>query len=124
VIDPGLSGKVVVVTGANSPLGIGAAIAQAFAAQGAAVFLTYLRQSPESYGVSADAAASTTTPGDAFYRARNADPPDAVVQQLSALGARVATAELDLSDPDVAPRLFDAVEEVLGPVDILVNNAA
>jgi 3-oxoacyl-[acyl-carrier protein] reductase len=124
VIDPGLDGKVVLVTGANSPLSIGAAIAEAFAGQGAAVFITYLRQSPEGYGVSAEAVASATSPGDALYRARNADSPDAVVQRLRATGARVAAAEFDLSSTDVASRLFDAVEGALGPVDVLVNNAA
>jgi NAD(P)-dependent dehydrogenase (short-subunit alcohol dehydrogenase family) len=32
MIDPGLRNKVVLVTGANNPFGIGAAIAEAFAA--------------------------------------------------------------------------------------------
>ncbi|RLC99386.1 MAG: hypothetical protein DRI77_02875 [Chloroflexi bacterium] len=41
MIDPGLKGKVALVTGANH--GIGAATAKAFAAQGAMVFITYLR---------------------------------------------------------------------------------
>lgn len=41
MIDPGLTNKVVAVTGANNPYGIGAAIARAFAAQGARIFLHY-----------------------------------------------------------------------------------
>jgi 3-oxoacyl-[acyl-carrier protein] reductase len=86
--------------------------------------VTYLRQSPETYGVPAAAAACATSPGNALYRARNADSPDAVLRRLRATGARVAAAEFDLSDAEVAPRLLDAVEEALGPVDVLVNNAA
>jgi 3-oxoacyl-[acyl-carrier protein] reductase len=83
-----------------------------------------LRQSPASYGISAAAAAAASSPGDALYRARNADSPDTVQRKLVAIGARVAAAEFDLSDPDVPPRLFDAVEDALGPVDVLINNAA
>ena len=54
MLETGLDGKVVLITGANSPYGIGAAAARAFAAQGAAVFITYLRQladrSPQAAG--------------------------------------------------------------------------
>lgn len=123
MIDPGLQTKVVLVTGANNPLGIGAAIAEAFAAQGASVFITYLRQPPESFGIRADAA-DVATPGEAFYRTRNADAPDTVLQCLRAYGGAAASAEIDLADPASIPRLFDHVEATLGPVAVLVNNAA
>ena len=43
MIDPGLKDKVVLITGANNPYGIGAATARAFAAQGARVFLHFFR---------------------------------------------------------------------------------
>ena len=46
MIDPGLDGKVVLITGANNPYGIGAATAKAFAAQGARVFLHFFRLPP------------------------------------------------------------------------------
>ena len=124
MIDPGLQDKVVLVTGANNPFGIGAAIAEAFAAQGAAIFITYLRSQPEEFGIDAATAAAVTTPGEAFYRARNADAPDAVLGRLREHGAHVGSAEIDLADPQAIPRLFDRVEETLGPVDILINNAA
>ncbi len=124
MIDPGLRGKVVLVTGANNPLGIGAAIAEAFAAQGADLFVTYLRQAPTDFGVDAHEATTATTPGEAFYRARNADPPDEVLRRLRAHGGRVGLAEAGLADPAAIPRLFDLVEATLGPVDVLVNNAA
>src|SRR5829696_1787680 len=124
MIDPGLQGKVVLVTGANNPFGIGAAIAEAFAAQGAAVFITYVRSQPEEFGINAATAAEATTPGELFYRARNADSPDMVLDRLREHAVRVGSAEIDLADPEAIPRLFDLVEETLGPVDVLINNAA
>ena len=124
MLDPGLTGKVAVVTGANNPFGIGAAIAEAVAAQGAHVFITYLRQDPTEFGVEPGDAATATVAGESFYRARNADPPDDVLARLRAHGGRVGSAEIDLLDPDAVPRLFDLAEATLGPVDILVNNAA
>ena len=43
MINPGLRGRSVLVTGANNRFGIGAAIALAFARLGATLFLHYLR---------------------------------------------------------------------------------
>ena len=51
MIDPGIEGRVAIVTGANQ--GIGAAAARALADQGVAVFLTYLRLEPDDPGVQA-----------------------------------------------------------------------
>jgi len=48
MIDPGLSDKVALVTGANNPRGIDGATARAIAAQGAAVFLHYYRASEQA----------------------------------------------------------------------------
>jgi 3-oxoacyl-[acyl-carrier protein] reductase len=124
MIDPGLTGKVALITGANNPHGIGAAIADAFAAQGAAVFITYLRESPESYGLAAEEASTAAEAGEAFYRASNADAPEDVLRRLRAHGGRVVAAEVDLADPASIAPLFAKVERVLGPVEILVNNAA
>jgi 3-oxoacyl-[acyl-carrier protein] reductase len=124
MIDPGLDDKVVLVTGANNLFGIGAAIAEAFAAQDASVFITYLRSRPEEFGIDAATAAKATTPGEAFYRARNADTSDAVLGRLREHAVRVESAEVDLADPQTIPQLFDRVEKSSGPVDILINNAA
>ena len=124
MIDPGLQNKVVLVTGANNPYGIGAAIAEAFAAQGAAIFMTYLRTRPEEFGIDAATAAEATTPSEPFYRARNAEAPDTVLDRLREHAVRIGSAEIDLADPQAIPGLFDRVEEALGPVDILINNAA
>src|SRR5215213_1028286 len=122
MIDPGLQDKVVLVTGANNPFGIGAAIAEGFAAQGASVFITYLRSRPEEFGIDAAAAVKATAPGEEFYRSRNAEPPDAVLGRLREYGVRVGSTEFDLADPKAIPWLFDQVETTLGPVDILINN--
>jgi 3-oxoacyl-[acyl-carrier protein] reductase len=124
MIDPGLQDKVVLVTGANNPFGIGAAIAEAFAAQGASVFITYLRSRPEEFGIDAVAATEATTSGEMFYRARNAEAPDAVLSRLREHAVRAGSAEIDLADPEAIPRLFDQVEEMLGAINILINNAA
>jgi 3-oxoacyl-[acyl-carrier protein] reductase len=43
---------------------------------------------------------------------------------LSALGVRVAGIEMDLSRPETPTQLLRHVNEVFGPVHILVNNAA
>ena len=101
-----LAGRVAVITGASRRIGIGAAIARAFAARGADLFLTYYRpyDAEMPWGSAAD------------------DVTD-LVAELQAAGRRVAHGEYDLSQPDVAPAIFDAAEAALGPVHILVNNA-
>jgi len=100
MIDPKLDGRIVIVTGANNPHGIGIAIAKGFAAQGAKILLHYLRVAT--------------------------DPRIANHPALEAIGAsdRVASGEGDLADPSTIPRLFDHAERRFGPVDILINNAA
>jgi 3-oxoacyl-[acyl-carrier protein] reductase len=124
MIDPGLEGKTALITGANNPLGIGAATARAFAAQGANVFLTYLREPPEAYGVSASAAVAANAPSEAFGRRQNAQDAAQVKREIEELGGAVATMELDLVQVEQIPQLFDAAEDAFGQVDVLVNNAA
>jgi 3-oxoacyl-[acyl-carrier protein] reductase len=99
VIDPGLTGRVALVTGGNH--GIGAATASALKEQGATVFVTYLR----------DYLRTRDTESDDFYAPR-AQVPDG------------PSLECDLAEPATVPVLFDAIEQELGPVEILVHNAA
>ncbi len=94
MIDPGLKDRVVVITGGNH--GIGAATARAFAAQGTAVFINFL-------GVPS---------------------PDEVIAAIRKAGGQAEATEADLANIAVVPQLFDRAEEVFGPVEILVNNAA
>ena len=99
-----------IVTGANH--GIGAAAARALARQGCAVLCTYLRLAdPEDPGI------------PQAYRDHRARDAAGVIARISAEGGRAVAVEADLSDPGAPARLFDAAEERLGPVDILVNNA-
>lgn len=122
MLDPGLNEKVVLVTGANNPHGIGAAVAQAFAAQGAKPFLHYFR--PSDIKTSQTSSAEKSSPGVEFYRAQQAKSADEVVERIRVFGIPVSVFEADLSDPTVIPTLFDRAEAAVGPVEILVNNAA
>ena len=113
MIDPGIKGRVAIVTGANQ--GIGAAAACALADQGVAVFLTYLRLGPDDPGVQA-----TGLPTYAIARAQAGEP---VAEAIKEAGGRAAAWAADLADPSAVPELFDRAETALGPVEILINNA-
>ena len=52
------------------------------------------------------------------------DGPDALMAELRGLGVRVAAFERDLSDAGTLLPLLDDVEARLGPLRILINNAA
>jgi meso-butanediol dehydrogenase / (S,S)-butanediol dehydrogenase / diacetyl reductase len=85
---------VAVVTGAGS--GIGAAIAHAFAAEGAAV-------------VAVD---------------QNGDAAQAVGREIEAAGGRAHVGELDVSDGEQVERVLGGLLARLERVDVLVNNAS
>lgn len=118
MINPELEDKVVVVTGANNPYGIGAAIAKAFGRQHAKVFLHYFRNS------SMPMTTEVTTPGEAFYRSQQAKHPTEVMHKVTDLNGQAEAWEADLADATLIPALFDRAEKAFGPVDVLVNNAA
>ncbi|MDQ3248766.1 MAG: SDR family oxidoreductase [Chloroflexota bacterium] len=102
LMNTGLKDKVVLITGANH--GIGAATAYALATEGCAIFITYLRLA-SGYGQQAKSA-------------------DDVVAAIRQQGGRAEAWEADLADPTVILTLFDQAESELGPVNILINNAA
>ena len=90
-----MKGRVARVTGSTS--GIGWGIANALAAQGAAVMLHGLGEPAEVGRLRADLAKRT--------------------------GVRVAVHQADLSRPEEVTRLIRDTEAALGGIDILVNNA-
>jgi 3-oxoacyl-[acyl-carrier protein] reductase len=111
MIDPGLAGKVAIVTGGNH--GIGAAVARALARQGVAVMIGYLRLAP------------TDDPGlpEQYGRARSRGA-ELLVEEIRCDRGQAMALEADLADPGAVMVIFDHAEQGLGPVDILINNAA
>jgi citronellol/citronellal dehydrogenase len=97
-----LSGRVAVVTGASR--GIGAAIAERLAQAGAAVAVT----------------ARTAREGDHPFEGSVAT----VVDKINEDGGRAIGVPADLSVQDDRKRIVETVTTELGPIDILVNNAA
>src|SRR5436309_4839366 len=89
-----LKGKVAVVTGASK--GIGAAIAEHFAAEGASVVVNY---------ASSKAGA------------------DAVVRRITEKGGKAVAVQADVSKPEDIKRLFAQAKAAYGKLDVLVNNA-
>ncbi len=111
MIDPGLEGKVVLVTGGNS--GIGAEVVRTFATHGARVVVHYL----ERAGSISDPLISIRHEVPGQHAAEE------VLAGVISDGGKGIVSAADLTVAEEIPRLFDAAE-VLGPVEVLVNNAA
>jgi 3-oxoacyl-[acyl-carrier protein] reductase len=107
-IYPDLRGRVVLVTGAGRPEGIGAAICRAFADQGCNVFFTY-----RSCGDLRD-----------LDEESERDFAVTLLSDLRGRGVRSESAGIDLAVPRNANILLDRVCDTLGVLSILVNNAA
>jgi NAD(P)-dependent dehydrogenase (short-subunit alcohol dehydrogenase family) len=88
-----LTGKVALVTGASS--GLGVHFARTLAAAGASVAIA----------------------------ARRADRLASLQAELQAAGAKAVAVELDVQSGDSITAAFAAVEQALSPIDIVVNNA-
>jgi 3-oxoacyl-[acyl-carrier protein] reductase len=118
MVDYGLKDRVVLITGANNPQGIGAATARAFAREGAKVVLVYKRL-PRAY----DETKAGQNGADRYFMA-NAGNADAVESQLRELKADYLILESDITDEVAVRGIYAAARERFGHVDILVNNAA
>lgn len=101
-----LQGKITLITGVGRSAGIGAAICREVAKNGGDVFFTYWQ------------------PYDKETNSENTEnDPVAIATELSQFGVRVGNIEMDLSAPDSAEKLFQAVENELGAPTVLINNA-
>lgn len=87
-------GKTALVTGSSR--GIGRAIAERLAANGAAVVINYTRNSKQA---------------------------DETVSGIVARGGKAIAVQADVSKSDEVRRLFDQAEKAFGPLDIVVANA-
>ena len=89
-----LSGKRVLITGANS--GLGEAMARAFAAAGARVGVNYVTHPEEA---------------------------EALVADLRKAGSEAIAIQADVSDAGAVEAMFAAFDKAWGGIDVLVNNA-
>jgi 3-oxoacyl-[acyl-carrier protein] reductase len=95
MINPQIDGRVAIVTGTDNLRGIGVAIVRNLSAHGARILATYLRTEPA-----------------------------ALLSEIRKASGEIVSVQADLADARSILRIFDRAEIVLGPVEILVNNAA
>ena len=118
MVNYGLTDRVVIITGANNPWGIGAATALAFAREGAKVALVY-----KKICRSFDVTRMDRNGVDRYYGA-NAGNADDVENKLKEMNADYIVIESDISNENAVKEIYSTVINKFGCVDILLNNAA
>jgi 3-oxoacyl-[acyl-carrier protein] reductase len=114
-----LEGKVALVTGASR--GLGRAIALALGMAGASVAVTDLLVEDAEYD--AKALSEYSILAGHFSNAGEVKTLQ-TAQEIQAMGSKSYAMKLDVTDRKEVKNVVQAVENELGPVDILVNNAA
>ncbi|WNF28696.1 SDR family oxidoreductase [Streptomyces sp. C11-1] len=105
---PETARPIALITGVGRSIGIGAGIARQLAATGWDVAFTYWTPYDRRMAWGAEDGAGAS-----------------IAKELEEAGARTATIEADLSDPDAPARIFDEAEQQLGgPVTALVLSHA
>lgn len=92
------NGKVIIITGASSPKGIGSETARKFAQGGAKAIVITSRPQSESSA-------------------------QAVISQLKKIGSQALWIPGDLTDPEVPQKIIQTTKNTFGRIDIVVNNA-
>ena len=98
--------RIALVTGASRKIGIGTAVCKALASKGMDVAFTHW------------------SPYDAIMPwGKDSEAVVSLLDELQNAGARATAIEADLTQPDSAAKILNAVESELGAVSVLVNNA-
>ncbi len=106
-IDYGLAGKVALITGVSRQIGIGAQVALELARAGCNIYTTWF----SAYD-------------SLVYGKDSSNEAQVVLEAVRHLGVKASGMQADLGNPQTPAQLFDDAEQALGPVDILINNAA
>ena len=118
MVNYGLKDKIVIITGANNPQGIGATTALSFAREGAKVVLIY-KKVFRNY----DETKINKNGVDRYYFSNSKDA-SIVENKLKEINADYLILEKDISIEEDVKNIYSEVINKYGRVDILVNNAA
>ena len=114
-----LKGKTALVTGASR--GLGRAIALALGQAGADVALTDILIEGQDHDHEKLGQYSVLA---GHFAQHEGVKTQAGAQEIQSMGSRSCAFKMDVADPDEVERVVQAVENELGVIDILVNNAA